>query len=164
MKKIGKLFASFALIILTITMLGSCGIYRDYDIPYNNVYEEVDFKKLAKILAAEENKATITYVMYASTSVSSSNSAVVTMNEQAKQFNIEKVYYFDASKYYNNADKRKTFKDEFDMKDPSVCPSVLTYVGNNLKVDWSRASTQSKYDDSFTKLAYYIFHELPNES
>lgn len=167
MKKIAKLISVFLLSLIVCSSLTGCGVYMDYNdvLPYNNVYDKVSLKKVVKLLEEQKNNSVeneVLYLVYATSESATSSNAVVTINEQAIQYGIDKVYYLDCEKYYEDSAKRDDVEEKLGMKDASACPVVLMYVDGKLVVDWSKTSVKNKYDSSLTKLAYDIFYTRPN--
>lgn len=163
MKKHLKFIPALFLGLVVMVTLSGCSVYHDYSsaLPYNNVYEKINLKKLVSKLEEEASntvKNEVTYVMYTSADVVASSSAMKTIDEQAKQYKIETVYYLDATKIYQDADNRKDLQDKLGIRDASSCPSILMFIDGELEVDWTRTSTKNKYDGSFTRVAYDIFY------
>lgn len=162
MKRMSKIISVVVLAFVFCLTLTGCSVYHDYkdNLPYHNVYEKIKLDKLVKVLNEEktnDKKDEVTYVVYASNKETASTTAVTVLNEQAKQFGIDKIYYLDCAKYYSKSSGRKNVQDKLGMKDASVCPTVLVYVDGELKLDWSKTSTKNSYDNSYTKLCYEIF-------
>lgn len=162
MKRISKIISVVVLTFVFCLTLAGCSVYHDYkdNLPYHNVYEKIKLDKLVKVLDEEKNNDTkdeVTYVVYASNKETASTTAITVLNEQAKQYGIDKIYYLDCAKYYKKSSGRKNVQDKLGMKDASVCPTILVYIDGQLKVDWSKTSIKDKYDSNYTKLCYEIF-------
>ncbi len=164
-----------AMIIVTIVLALPSDTKKIYDkyteagasLDSDHVYSTINYKKLKKNIASQgEND--VLYVFYGSTSCSNCVSAIQTINTAAKSFEIDKVYYFDATFIDSVEDKENAeFLANVDKKEVELggvdllsYPAIWVYKGGKLAftTDSYKATDSSTTIEGTWKLAaYHVF-------
>lgn len=165
-----KRLSLIVIAIMFILGLAGCGnkVYRDFNsslvtLDKDNCFEKVSESEILKILdTAKSNDVAneITYVFYASPLDSDSPTVLEVLMQQAKQYQVEKIYYLCSDKY-DGVEKRDAIEEAMGFHDASIIPSLLAYVDGVNKFDSSKNSVKLYYDSSYASMSRYIFVDLP---
>lgn len=169
--KIKHIFSVLLLSIVSIFTLASCGgiksvssLYKaqGIDLPKDNVYENIELDNLSNII--KSTKDNLVYVFYGNAENFDSKTAITIINNQAKQFNVDKVYYLDAHNY-NTASKRPEVKSKVLINDPSYVPTIIVYKDNQVIFDLSKETDREGFlgEDKgkldYNKISGFIFRD-----
>ena len=134
------------------------------NLPKAHVFEEISVGDLIGKVQGQKEGETL-YVFFGTPTQSASQTAIGIYNEQAIQYQIDKVYWLNSN--LSDKDKKKLSADEggiLRVNDPEYAPAIFVFEDGVLRFD----STLAKYKNDTTKyttikLAEIAFKGLYNE-
>jgi len=175
MKRFKKILLALLLPVLVL-QLASCkmsqaNLYNKWksgsteNLPKAHVFEEISVGDLIGKVQKQGSEDKL-YVFFGSTTSSQSQAAIKIYNQQAIQYEINKVYWVNSN--LSDGDKKKLSADEggiLRVNDPEYLPAIYVFEGGVLKFD----SSEAKYKNDTTKyttvkLAEIAFKGLYNEN
>lgn len=174
-----KFLGYISILVLTLLTLVSCSgksvekLYKaeGVDLGKDTVYKLVTADELVNIKNGTDE---IVYCFYGSAKNFDSKSAILTIQNQAKQYKIDVIYYVNADDYNTSAENRKKVQEKLSINDGSVVPNLFAYNCEDLnteskkyifdlsKAEYSRHFRNEEDKIDYTLLAGFMFREKCN--
>lgn len=152
-KKLSVIMLAFAFMFSLVSCSDSISIYKEFNnagssLAKNHVFESISVKKIVSKVNSDKKEGTsdnkiYTYVFFGDSANAASVEAIQIYNEQAKQYNIEKVYYLNSDL---SSSELATVKTVINMARSSRVPAIFVLINGELEFD----STLAKYDNTET--------------
>lgn len=175
MNKLVKVFSAFAVLLIGVLTLVSCGSYNFYDvwteagatIEKDHPFEVVELDAAKAKIDADE-----TFVLVlGNPSVYASANSITTMCEQAKVAKFEgKIYFIDVEEELAGISTRKELKDNLGINNPTNAATnliVVCYNKGEVLIDTSVKATDSSLENfvsgtsvDYSLLSAYIFNDF----